>query len=247
MEKRIQKWVEILGKFGLKVNVGKSEIMTIANEAEELEIQIDGTKIKEVKKIKYLGTMTDSQGRLKDEILNRINKVNAVYRTLYKTFFNKREITKETKRRVYESVLVPTLIYGCESWVLTNYLKSRITACEMKILRKIEGVTKLDKVRNETIRRNLKVKSVIEKIETQQLRWFGHLVRMNEDRTVKVVWETETGVKRRRGRPTKKWNAAIGNILKEKGMSWTQAKREAKNRKEWRRIIASTPMVEEDK
>ena len=52
---------------------------------------------------------------------------------------------------VFEAVAIPTLTYGCESWVLKEREKSMLQATEMKVLRKIAGVTRQDYVRNETV------------------------------------------------------------------------------------------------
>lgn len=219
--------------------------MTIACEQDKVEINIQGEKIEETNQIKYLGAIMDVKGNLEKEISNRIRKVTAMYWALYNSFFNKREVSKRTKTKIHESVLVPMLIYGSESWVLSDNLKSKVEACEMKILRKIEGVSRMDKIKSEVVRERLKVKGVLDKIETQQLRWFGHIVRMDENRTAKVIWEMATGGKRKRGRPRKTWNNEIAKTLMKKGLNWTQAKHAAKDRKEWRRIITSTPTVEE--
>ncbi|KAK9731818.1 hypothetical protein QE152_g13344 [Popillia japonica] len=80
------------------------------------------------------------------------------------------------------------------------------------------------------MRSELNVISAVRRIEQQQLRWFGHIVRMKENRTVKVIWETETNKKKRRGRPRKKWSTEIARNLQKRGLNWYQAKLEAKDR-----------------
>ncbi len=50
---------------------------------------------------------------------------------------------------------IPTLTHGCEVWVLTEREKSRLQETEMRMLRKIAGVSRLDHVRNETVRERL--------------------------------------------------------------------------------------------
>jgi len=49
--------------------------------------------------------------------------------------------------RVFSAMVVPTLIYGCETWSVQRRHESEIQACEMMFLRRVEGVTRLDKVR----------------------------------------------------------------------------------------------------
>ena len=55
-------------------------------------------------------------------------------------------VQRHQSRRL-EAVAIPALTYGCEAWVLTEREKSRLQATEMRVLRKIAGVTRLDRVR----------------------------------------------------------------------------------------------------
>ena len=55
--------------------------------------------------------MPKTKGEFGDEIMNRINKTTAIQRTLYYQFFNKKEISQDTKVEVYEGVLASMLIY----------------------------------------------------------------------------------------------------------------------------------------
>ena len=57
--------------------------------------------------------------------------------------------------RVFNAMVVPTLIYGCETWTIQRRQESKIQACEMMFLRRVKGVTRLERVRNEDVRRSL--------------------------------------------------------------------------------------------
>lgn len=63
---------------------------------------------------------------------------------------------------------------------------------EMRFTRKIEMKTKIDKIRNQTHRQHLRVKS----IERSKLRFYGHVKRMSENRIVRKVFESRTNNKR---------------------------------------------------
>ena len=63
-----------------------------------------------------------------------------------------RELSKSAKMLVYKAIIEPTLMYGAESWVLKEREKRRIQAAEMRVLRKIAGVRRIDHVRNGDIR-----------------------------------------------------------------------------------------------
>ena len=51
--------------------------------------------------------------------------------------------------------MMPTLLYGCEKWSLSKKQQSRIQATQMNVLRRIEGLGRLDRVRNVDIREKL--------------------------------------------------------------------------------------------
>ena len=66
--------------------------------------------------------------------------------------------------------------------------KSREAFTEMKYLRRIEGKAGKNRTQNKTIRENLKQGSVVEEIEKRNVKWYGHLIRMNE-RETKQIYE----------------------------------------------------------
>ncbi len=78
-----------------------------------------------------------------------------------KKVYESREISREAKVTAFESVTIATLTYGCEVWVLTEREKSRFQATEIRMLRKIAGVSRLDHVRNETVRERLRLEPVL--------------------------------------------------------------------------------------
>jgi hypothetical protein len=63
--------------------------------------------------------------------------------------------------------------------------QSAIQACEMRFLRRIEGKTRRDRIRNKIIRETVGVQPIQEYIERTQLRWYGHVNRMDDKRIVK--------------------------------------------------------------
>lgn len=107
----------------------------------------------------------------------------------------------------------------------------------MKFLRAIKGITRRDRVRNEIVREELKIEPILKHIERSQLKWFGHVCRMNDKRQVKTIWQTKATGTRRRGRPRKTWNDEVAAILKKKNTNWAQARRMATDKKEWTKFV----------
>ena len=64
----------------------------------------------------------------------------------------RRELSKGTKMRVFNAMVVSTLLYGCENWTVQKQLESRLQQRKMRYMRqmRVEGMMKLDRVRNMT-------------------------------------------------------------------------------------------------
>ena len=82
--------------------------------------------------------------------------------------------------------------------------KSQYVA-EMRLLRWMSGVTKLDRIRNESIRWIAKVGEIAKKGQESSLKWYGHVLRREKECVGKRVMAIEVPWKRRRGSPKRKW------------------------------------------
>ena len=105
---------------------------------------------------------------------------------------------------MFEAVAIQTLTYGCEVWVLPERVKSRLQATEMRMLRKIAGVSRLDHVRNETVRERLRLEPVLTKVERRRECWKENVESRKGSVVAKVLAGEGVG-KRPRGRPRKRW------------------------------------------
>ena len=151
-----------------------------------------------------------------------------------------RHVPKKAKLLIHMTILRPILLYGHESWILTKKLKSKITAADMKVLRLVKGVTRRDRIRNADIYDEFKIKPIIETIQTDQLRWFGHVMRRDEETTAKKVLNLKVKGKRHRGRPRTSWIKYIDNILKERGTTLKEVEHRGihLDRTAWRTFLA---------
>jgi hypothetical protein len=67
--------------------------------------------------------------------------------------------------KIYNTLLLPTFLYGSENWTLAALQRRRIEAAEMKLLRPLAGYTLHDHKTNDSIRRELQTKSILGKID----------------------------------------------------------------------------------
>jgi hypothetical protein len=114
---------------------------------------------------------------------------------------------------------------------------------EMRFLRDVVGKTRRNKIRNETIRRNLGMPPLQIKIEESQLRWAGHVLRMGEKRIVWKVFEAEAQGRRPVGRPRQTWEEQVSIMVAGRGINWREARIVAQDRSRWTRLCRSLDTV----
>ena len=77
----------------------------------------------------------------------------------------------------------------------------------------MNGVTKLDRIRNERIRGTAKVGEISKKVPKSRSKWYGHVLRREEEYVGKREMGMEVPERRRRGRPKRRWLGNINNDL----------------------------------
>ena len=96
--------------------------------------------IEQVTDFKYLGYRISEYRSDLEDILQTYNKINgAIWRHFGK------QMNKETKLRIHNIIAKAALKFGSEAWVLKKRQEQRLEAAQMKFLRHLLGITKLDK------------------------------------------------------------------------------------------------------
>ena len=93
-----------------------------------------------------------------------------------------------------------------------SYMRSQVQASEMRFLRSIEGVTLFNKVRSSEIRKSLNIEPLLLRIERSQLRWFGHVSKMPQERLPKQALHAKANGRRPVGRPRTRWTDHIEDL-----------------------------------
>jgi hypothetical protein len=204
----------------------------------ELSIQVEGKEIEQVTNFCYLGSVISQDSSCEHEIKTRIGKANSNFGKLNNIWKSKR-LNNTIKIRLYESLILSTLLYAAETWPMTVANMKKLEAAHHKWQRKILGITWEDRVTNEEVRRRTKMLKLELIIRKRRLRWLGHLHRMRNNRIAKqaLSWQPLDGY-RKRGRPRKNWRATVNEDLQIMGLDWENVEETAGDRPLWRSCVA---------
>ncbi|KAJ4431136.1 hypothetical protein ANN_19731 [Periplaneta americana] len=175
---------------GLEVNPEKTKYMIMSRDGNIVRngnINIGDLSFEEVEKFKYLGATVTNINDTLEEIKRRINMGNACYYSVEK-LLSSSLLSKNLKVRIYKTVILPVLLYGCETWTLTLREEHRLRVFENKVLRKIFGAKRDEvtgewrKLHNTELHVLYSSPDIIRNLKSRRLRWAGHVARMGESR-----------------------------------------------------------------
>jgi hypothetical protein len=153
--------------------------------------------------------------------------------------------SKNVKFRINKTIILPVVLYGCETWYLTVREEHTLRVFENRILRRIfgpkrDGMTRgWIKLYNEQLHNLYSSPSIIRIIKSKRMRWTGHVARMGEKRNVYRLLVGKPEGKRPLGRPRRRWINNIKMDLLEIAMSVVDWIGLAQDRYKWRALVNS--------
>ena len=121
---------------------------------------------------------------------------------------------------IYNVLIKSSLLYGSETWRLTENNKRRVEGTEMDALRRSSRISRKERIRNVTIRQEIGVEeTIVKEIEQNQLTWYDHVQRMAERRLLKIALKWMPKQNRARGRPKKNWMEVIRKAINERNLN----------------------------
>ena len=126
---------------------------------------------------------------------------------------NNRGLGLNATKCLYEGVIVPTALYGTEAWGMKSADRRKVNDLEMKCLRSLVVVSRINKVRNEEMDRRAGIERELpSRADQRVLIWFGHLERMDEYRMARRVLMADVRGGRVRFRPRLGWMDGLGQL-----------------------------------
>ena len=111
----------------------------------------------------------------------------------------KKSLVMTTKSPIIKAIFTSTLLYQSENWTLTSKERQMLTTTEMRCLRKAAGKTRMDKIRNEEIRRRVNMQPAEQ--TANKIRWWSHVKRMAPTAPQSKALVIHPDGRRPRGRP----------------------------------------------
>jgi hypothetical protein len=130
---------------------------------------------------------------------------------------------KNLKIKIYKTVILPVVLYGCETWSLTLGEDHRLRVFKNRVLRKIfvpksEEDGSWRKLHNDELHSLYSSPNIVRVIKSKRMRWAGHVARVGEGRRVYRVLVGRPEGKRPLGRPRRRWKDNIKMDLREIGI-----------------------------
>jgi hypothetical protein len=138
---------------------------------------------------KYLGTTVTDQNLIQEEIKRRLNSGNACYHSV-QNLLSSRLLSKNVKVRIHKTIVLPGILYGCETWSLTVREEHKLKVFENRVLRRIFGPKKDGvtggwmKLHNVELHNLYSSPSIIRLIKSRRMRWAGPVACMGKMRTM---------------------------------------------------------------
>ena len=166
---RLETWRRAMEDRGMRVSRQKTEYLCIGEGEADEEVKLQGEKLKRVEEFKYLGSTVQMDGGTGREVQKRIQAGWGTWRKIM-TVFCDRRVPPKLKGRLYKVMVRPAMLYGIEALAVTKRQESKMEVAEMKMLRFSLGKTRIDKIRNEDIRKTMGVDELGGKLRETRLR-----------------------------------------------------------------------------
>jgi len=147
-----------------------------------------------VDKFCYLGDMLSVDGDADAAVEARIRIGWNKFRQLVPLLTNK-DVSLIMRGRLYSSCVQSSMLHGSESWPVRKENVVALQRAEMRMVRWMCGIKLKDRLPSKELRQRLGIDDIALVLQQNRLRWYGHVLRKDDDDWVKKCMEYEVGVK----------------------------------------------------
>ena len=176
-EEKMQKGVDQVSdpcdRYDLTISIKKTEVVyqpVPGKPYKEPTITVKGQRLQVVDKFTYLGSTLSRVVHIGDEVNARIAKASAAFGRLRGSIWDRSGIRLDTKLKVYRSVVLPTLLYACETWTVYQRHAKRLNHFHTSCLRKLLKIKWQDRIPDTEVLKRAGMQSIHTLLKLAQLR-----------------------------------------------------------------------------
>ena len=234
---QLTKTAEAAADLGLVISAPKTEYMTV-NCNPQSALQVYGDPINHVSDFRYLGSMVACGS---SDLKRRKSLAWCAFWKL-EQLWKSPHISITTKVKLFNTTCVTILLYGCETWVISQDMENKINAFATSCYRVMLNIKHIDHVLNTTVYSMTNTVPLIHLVRHRQLKFLGHILRMSKEEPARryALCIPTTG-KRRPGRPRTSYLNYVQRLLgdNEGAMQEQQIAAFADDRRAWRNLVVA--------
>ena len=225
------------GQMGLKINVKKTEVMTL-NVNNPGSVLLDGKTLPHVDTFTYLGSTVTTNGGAECDIKRRLSKARSALYNL-QAVWRSGQYTIRTKLKLYNSCVLPVLLYGSECWRMTEQDQNKLSVFHTKSLRRILRIFWPHKISNVDLFIRCQQQDIATTIMRRRWRWIGHVLRKDQEDITKTALHWPPEGKRKRGRPKMTWRRTVEAEASKYQQTWGTLQKTANDRQKWKIFVTA--------
>ena len=162
----------------------------------------------------YLGTTLTNQNSIQEEIKSRLKSGNACDHSV-QNLLSSSLLSKNLKNKIYRNIILPVVLYGCETWSLTKREEHRLRLFENRVLRRVFGSKRAEvtwewrKLHNKELNDLYSSPNIVRVIKSRRMRRAGNVALVGERKGVYRVLVGKPDGKRPLGRSRRRWEDNI--------------------------------------
>ena len=265
VEEQTPELIVHFGRWGMEIHTGtetkssKSEVLFCAaprgcysdpstcDNVDLSDIKLPGGRLMGVvDKFCYLGSIVARNGSDALDVNSRLQSAAKAFGALRKCVFTSNSVSRQAKRVVYERLVLAIGLFGCECWCLSAVLEQRLRSFHAQCVRAMSRVTLkhtfAQHISTQELEQELGLETIDAYVSRRQLRWLGHVSRMDFDsRMPRRMLSSWVPAKRTAGCPQMTYGRSIRKALKKFNIAPEEWPELAADRVAWRAAISGKP------
>ena len=221
---------------GLKISQKKTEVMML-NAQHLAPVKVNGKDLPTTEKFTYLGSIVRLDGGADNDIKNRLSKPRNAFR-MKKNAWRLSQYSNKAKRRLYQSFVLSTLVYGSECWRMTECDRNKSSTFHTKYLRRTLSIFWPETISKQQILPRFNQESMEIIIMRRRWGWIGHVTRREQGSITCTALRWAPEGKRKRGRHKNTWRRTVEGKLKTLQRTCGTIQKVVQKRQEWRSFVS---------